>query len=89
MLQVDVSRQPLAHRPLSADRRDHAAVAAKKVTGIQEATKRARGAWLVCAAFDATHHFSRSARAFKWRAIFLAAVAQTVAADLGCFVFVV
>ena len=59
------------------------------MAGIQEATKRARGAWLVCAAFDAAHHFSRSARALKGRAIFLAAVAQTVAADLGCFVFVV
>ena len=89
MLQVDVSRQPLADRPLSADRRYHAAVAAKKMACIQEATKRARGTWLVCAAFDATHHFSRSARALKGRAIFLAAVAQTVAADLGCFVFVV
>jgi len=89
MLQVDVSRQPLAHRSLSANHRYHAAVPAKKVAGIQETTKRARGAWLVCAAFDAAHHFSRSARAFKWRAIFLAAVAQTVAADLGCIVFVV
>ena len=89
MLQVDVSRQPLAYRRLSADRRDHAAVATKEVAGIEEAAKRARRTWLVNTAFDAAHHFSRSARAFKWRAIFLAAVAQTIAADLGCFVFVV
>jgi hypothetical protein len=43
----------------------------------------------VNAAFDAAHHFAGSARAFKGRTIFLAAVAQTVAADLGGFVFVV
>ncbi len=89
MLQADVSRQPLAHRRLSADRRDHTAVAAKEVAGIQEAAKRARGAWLVNPAFDAAHHFAGSARAFKGRTIFFAAVAQTIAADLGCFVFVV
>jgi hypothetical protein len=43
----------------------------------------------VCAAFDATHHLAGSAGALKWGAIFLAAVAQAVATDLGCFVFVV
>jgi hypothetical protein len=43
----------------------------------------------VCAAFDATHHLAGSTCAFEWRAIFLAAVAQTIATDLRFFVFVV
>jgi hypothetical protein len=43
----------------------------------------------VCAALDAAHHLAGSAGALKWRAIFLAAVAQAVATDLGFFVFVV
>jgi hypothetical protein len=43
----------------------------------------------VRAALDAAHHFTSSACAFKWGAIFFTAVAQAVARDLRGFVFVV